>query len=177
MCAGTFAILSTRAPISPFPFYHLSTVLWHHTEKRYQALHVLHATEYGAGLGKMLDIDCGVLLVDVSFVNWITNLQIFSQKKDNRYRSKDFCCKSNAIELSTLSSPVVSFRFLLFRQATTTITIAAVTTARNVERLNTTHPTMSAVVAPGPVVAVELEPGPGVTVELEPDGRGEELKE
>ena len=33
---------------------------------------------------------------------------------------------------------------------------------------------MSAVVAPGPVVAVVLEPGPGVTVELEPDGREEE---
>jgi len=33
---------------------------------------------------------------------------------------------------------------------------------------------MSAVVAPGPVIAVVLEPGPGVTVELEPDGRGEE---
>ena len=82
--------------------------------------------------------------------------------KGQRKTNRGFHCKSNAIELSKLNSPVIIFRFLLFRQATTATTITVVTIARNVERLNTTHPTMSAVVAPGPVVAVELEPGRGV---------------
>jgi len=95
--------------------------------------------------------------------------------KGQRKTNRSFRCKSNAIELTTLNSPVVIFRFLLFRQATTATTITAVTIARNVERLNSTHPTMSAVVAPRPFVAVELDPGLGVTVELEPDGGGEEI--